>query len=611
MNFLTPMAFVFAATIPIVVLFYLLKRRRVVRVVSSSLLWQKFLAETQASAPFQKLRKNWLLFLQLLMLILAILALGRPYLEGKLSQGGLVVVILDASASMKATDVEPTRFESAREEVDELISSLGDQTEMILLLAGGNTQVKQSATSNKGTLRDALESCEPTDSGTRLIEALKLAQTLIMNRPDTEIHLFSDGAGGELEDFHIQDLPVEFHKLGESSENLAVVTMDVRMNPEDASQRAIFASVVNYGEESRNATIELYFNDGLIETKIVELPKDESVPVVFLADQFEPGVFEVRLEAEDILQADNRASIPSLMPQPAKVLLVTQGNRFLEKALRASGNVEVTKATDLISEGKDHDIVVVDSLVPSTWPAVNTLMFKVTPPDWFGQVGMVEGPRIVSWRNTHPLMRFMTMDNVAVREAAAVSDVQWGVPIVEAPQSPLIVAGEVYKKNVIWVAFDALDSTWPLRVSFPIFVSNAMDWLNPALSSSENLSIRAGAAFRLPLADQSEPAKVIMPDGSEQIVEKDEVSGQVVFGGAVDQGVYRLVSGTNETLFCANILDSAESRLMPVEEIQFGKYGTLEASTNARADLEIWRWFLAFAFAVLMFEWWFYHRRTA
>ena len=58
MNFLAPAAFLFAAAIPVVVVFYLLKRKRVVRLVSSTVLWQKFLAETQASAPFQKLRQQ-------------------------------------------------------------------------------------------------------------------------------------------------------------------------------------------------------------------------------------------------------------------------------------------------------------------------------------------------------------------------------------------------------------------------------------------------------------------------------------------------------------------------------------------------------------------------
>ena len=60
MSFLAPIAFLFAATLPVVVVFYLLKRKRVVRLVPSTVLWQKFLAENQASAPFQKLRRNWI-----------------------------------------------------------------------------------------------------------------------------------------------------------------------------------------------------------------------------------------------------------------------------------------------------------------------------------------------------------------------------------------------------------------------------------------------------------------------------------------------------------------------------------------------------------------------
>src|SRR5213594_3956070 len=98
MKFLAPAAFWFAAALPVVVVFYLLKRKRVVQLVSSTLLWQKFLAETQASAPFQKLRHNWLLLLQLLMLALVIFALSRPYFAGQSKSSRLRVIILDASA---------------------------------------------------------------------------------------------------------------------------------------------------------------------------------------------------------------------------------------------------------------------------------------------------------------------------------------------------------------------------------------------------------------------------------------------------------------------------------------------------------------------------------
>src|ERR1043165_2353060 len=116
MSFLTPIAALFALSIPVVVVFYLLKRKRVVKLVPSTLLWQKFLSETQASAPFQKLRKNWLLILQIILLLVAILALARPYFATKSKPAQLRVIVLDASASMQATDERPSRFEKARAE---------------------------------------------------------------------------------------------------------------------------------------------------------------------------------------------------------------------------------------------------------------------------------------------------------------------------------------------------------------------------------------------------------------------------------------------------------------------------------------------------------------
>src|SRR6185436_2239342 len=124
MSFLAPAAALFALSIPVVVVFYLLKRKRVVKLVSSTLLWQRFLSETQASAPFQKLRRNWLLILQILLLILAVLALTRPYFPTKARSSELRVLILDASASMKSTDEPSSRFDKAKKEALAWVDSL-------------------------------------------------------------------------------------------------------------------------------------------------------------------------------------------------------------------------------------------------------------------------------------------------------------------------------------------------------------------------------------------------------------------------------------------------------------------------------------------------------
>src|SRR5258706_832387 len=182
MNFLAPAAFLFALTIPVVVVFYLLKRKRVVRLVSSTLLWKKFLSETQASAPFQKLRRNWLLILQIILLILAVLALSRPYFATHAKSSQLRVLILDASASMQSTDVTPSRFERAREDALQWVDSLRDDDKMVVLQVAANTEVKQSETGEKAALRRAILACKAVDSPTHLIPALKMAESLIRDR---------------------------------------------------------------------------------------------------------------------------------------------------------------------------------------------------------------------------------------------------------------------------------------------------------------------------------------------------------------------------------------------------------------------------------------------
>src|SRR5438874_7307140 len=331
MKFLAPMAFWFAAAIPVVILFYLLKRKRVVRLVSSTLLWQKFLAETQASAPFQKLRHNWLLVLQLLMLVLAILALARPYFSGRLAGGNLQVVILDASASMQSTDETPSRFEKARAQALQLVNSLRDTDRMVVLLAAAVTEVKQSETSAKTLLRRALELCRVTDSPTRLVEALKMAESLTRDKTGAEVHLYSDGAAPGLSEIENKGLPLVYHLVGQRANNLGVVSLDVRPNPEDSTQRAIFAGVANDSPEEQKTEIELRFDDQLLETKPLTIPPTNTTPAVFLATQPRDGVFSVRITARDDLAADNQASIVSLLPRPVKVLLVSRGNRSEER----------------------------------------------------------------------------------------------------------------------------------------------------------------------------------------------------------------------------------------------------------------------------------------
>jgi hypothetical protein len=613
-NFLAPAAFAFAAAIPVVIVFYLLKRKRVIKLISSTLLWQKFLAETQANAPFQRLRHNWLLLLQILLLLLAVFALARPYFTGTAKSSRLRVLILDASASMQATDEKPSRFEKARAEALKWVDSLKDEDQMVVLVAAANTEVKQSATSDKGALRRAIESCRATDSPTRLREAFQLAETLVKNqseRDNPEIHLFSDGAIPNLGEFENKNLPLVYHRIGQRANNLGVASLDVRANPDNQAQRAIFTSIVNPSTNEQSADIELRFGNDIVETKTVVIPATNTFPMAFVASQSRDGIFTVRLTGNDDLAADNQASIVSILPRPVKALLVTRGNRILEKVIRPVPNVQLTVVSVLADDAPGYDVVILDDVTPVVWPKGNVFAIHVIATNLFTEVSKVDMPAVVDWKNTHPLLRFVSFDNVSIYESLAVKPPKWGVSLVDSTQTPLLIAGEINRKRVVWLGFDTLQSKWPYFISFPIFIQNVMEWLNPASGSASQLTVKAGDPFRLALGDAVNSAQITTPEGTVKnlLLEKD--TRELVFGDTTKQGIYKLHAGTNDLSFCVNLMDAAESDIRPREELPIGKFGAGIAATKLqRANMELWRWIALAGLAVLLFEWWYYHRRT-
>src|ERR671939_2088581 len=127
MAFLAPLALISTLIIgPIIVAMYLLKLRREERKVSSTFLWQRMVRDVEANAPWQKLRRNLLLLLQLLLLLLLALALARPFFPTAGIAGRNLIVILDRSASMGATDAPGVRLDAAKQQAIALIDQLPD-----------------------------------------------------------------------------------------------------------------------------------------------------------------------------------------------------------------------------------------------------------------------------------------------------------------------------------------------------------------------------------------------------------------------------------------------------------------------------------------------------
>ncbi len=119
MSFLALTSALIAAgiTIPSLVALYFLKRRRRIVPVSSTFLWKQALQDLQVNAPFQRIRRNLLLMLQMIILLGLLLAFARPSLREAAKAGQQVIIVIDHSASMNATDGAPTRLTAAQEHV--------------------------------------------------------------------------------------------------------------------------------------------------------------------------------------------------------------------------------------------------------------------------------------------------------------------------------------------------------------------------------------------------------------------------------------------------------------------------------------------------------------
>ena len=111
MTLLAPWQALTAAAIafPLVVLFYMLKLRRRPARVSTAMFWVSAAKDLEANVPFRWLKASWLLFLQLLVVALLVLAIGRPAIPTQVPLAQRLVIIMDrtASTSARTTSASP------------------------------------------------------------------------------------------------------------------------------------------------------------------------------------------------------------------------------------------------------------------------------------------------------------------------------------------------------------------------------------------------------------------------------------------------------------------------------------------------------------------------
>ncbi len=614
MAFLTPLAFALAAlALPILVLYMLKLRRREVE-VSSTLLWQVLLRDREANAPWQKLKRNLLLFLQLLLLAALVLALTRPFFKVQAVAAGTVVVLLDASASMSAVDVAPSRFEAARAEVRRLIDSLAADSQMSLILVGRQPEVLASATADKEVLRAALQRAQVSEGGADWAAAVALASGAVrVGRLDqSSVVILSDGG---LPAAGLPPLPgeVRYVPIGTSADNLALEALALRPA---ANGPQLFAKVANYGDASRTVLVSIYQGGQLYTAQQLNVPAGKTADLVLPGLPNTPAVYQARLSLPagtaarqlDQLPVDDTAWAVYQPPASARALLIAGSpDIFLEQMLAALPDLKPSRLVSGTLPADPFDLYIFDNVLTATLPAADLLLINPPANSLFTVGGVFTATQLYKVAQDDPLMHYVDWSNVHVLRAHQVRVPAWARVLVTGEGGPLVFAGETGGHRVAVLTFDLHDSDLPLQVAYPILMSNLIHYLAPGQAFSAPDGLRPGDTLTIKPGSGDQTIAIQDPQGQRYAAATGEAG--VVFADTNRLGVYTVT--TNQAVlgsFAVNLFDPAESNIRPAPVIRVGRSEVAPSTQAAEGQLEIWPWLAAAALALLLLEWWVYHR---
>ena len=609
MNFLSPFALLLGTLAVPLLLLYFLKVRRRQMPVSSLLLWQAALRDREASTFFQRLQRDPLLILQILALLALTVALARPAVTVMGQGAKRVAIVMDISASMKATDVSPSRFVQAQRAALGLLGRLGEGAEVMVVEAGVQPKVVVPFTREHDRVASALRSMEGHDLPNRLAEGLRTARALVGSDPRAEIHVFTDGAHPEAAKAQGDDVRVRWTGVGRRSHNVGITSLAVRRNYFGTYNSQAFFSVGNFSSERQSFSLRLTLDDETLTERTLTLDPQVRRAIVVPFSEQRGGVLKLRLDISDDLDADNVAYAVIPAPRTLSVLLVSPGNLFLEKVLHTDPQVKLeVRKPDAYQGGMEgFDVVVVDSVSPAKLGNGRFVLVNTVPADVPLEVlGRLDNPTIMDWDRTHPIMRQIDFAKVTIEDAMRVRPVAAGKTLVEAVGGPLIYALEERDRKALFFGFDLFRTDFPLRVAFPLILSKGLRWLSPVGLDQSSLQLQAGQPILLPVEHGVTTATVRTPSG--RSVRAQVNRGMASFTDTDEVGVYTVVTGRGETKVAVNLMNADESDLTPQPVPTFVE-GARPESPPVLIQRELWPFFVMLALLLFAVEGFLYWRR--
>ncbi|MCB9850156.1 MAG: BatA domain-containing protein [Phycisphaerales bacterium] len=688
-----PIALAAGLTVPPLVALYFLKLRRQPLKVSSTLLWKRAVEDLQVNAPFQRIKNNLLLWLQLLVLLLAAFALGKPVIDAKESQKDSLILLIDQSASMEVEEEGGmSRLQIAKDQAKTEIDNLADGARAMVIGFSDRATIASSFETDKNVLKRRIDEIAATESVTTLSEAVTLAEAYMQNQviggetpgqdPTAQgltgpvrVAILSDGNIADATKLTVKRLPtddMQVISVGERSDNVAILSMDARRNYERPAMLEVFAMVRNFGPDPVTCDATLYINDENVDVQTMVLqpglraadaevdadssgiaPEDGTADtsaggrsimsagppigsvasVAFDEVEYEGGgVVEVRLNVPDALAADNVAWTIVQPPRSVSVLLVAAGDVFLERALDAL-SVDVEQMTpaafenasddDLTEAGRSKwDVVIFENYSTKRLPPGNYIFMGGVPDiEGVSSGKTISNEILFNWDESHPILRYVAVDNIQVFQWSELTLPTDAEKLIEGETSPVLAYLARDGRQYLICAFGIiaedeitgqpmLNTDWVIKPHFPVFLSNAIQYLAGSLSPTGMRNIRPGEPIQFPVLEGTQEIAVRRPDGESDHIQAAGFAN-VNYARTRRVGVYTAKPGIEgRDRFAVNLYSAGESDIAPRQKLTLSGKQLTASGEVQRVNKPVWPWILLAAIAVLALEWAVYSKRV-
>jgi Ca-activated chloride channel family protein len=609
-----------------VVVFYILKLRRRPVAVPFSKIWTRILRDKEATSLFSQLKRLLSLLLQLALLALLLLALGDPRAAQNLIEGRNIVVLVDASASMQATDVAPSRLEAARERVRSMVRGLSGTDRMLIAQMDAAATPLTTLTGEISELEAGLARVAATDASADFPRALRFAADTLRGLPSPEVIVVSDGALGDATDtagpVHLGDIKLSYLKVGERARNAAITGFSVRRYPLDKSRYEVMLEVTNTSDEPMEVELSLLGDGQVNDLTRLSLKPKEKLPRFYPNLSGASKTLEAKLTmadgSRDDLPADDHAY--ALLPERrrARVQVVSAGNLFLEAALFLDAYLDVTLVSPASYPAQGaFDVTIFDNVAPVVAPGSGGVLYlNPTGTNVPFEVGkLIENDDKLGFDELDaksPLLRYTALSDVNIGRGHVLKGTKEDKVVAASYKGALLLQGRRAGAKFVALGFDIRESDLPLRVAWPLFLLNTInDFVEEDVSYIS--SFRTGTVWNVPVSSAADTATLELLTGDTHDKRTVPVKdGRAVFLGQ-HAGFYKVSTGAaaeESSMFAANLSDPLESAIGPRDKLEVdGRVAGEVGEFKIGVRREMWIYLLLAVLAVTTVEWLTFHRR--